>query len=445
MKSNICIKPKLLFLVLILFATIFCGCHGKTGPIELKVVNYYDLTSVNAAEEITAVWEKFQEQNPDIKLIREDYFNDVYHLKIEEYIESGNIPDVMYMWPSGRSSERLHLENLVKDLRPFLERDGLVAAYNPAALEKQLGGFLGELPNGMTYTSVLYANTQVLEECGLVPATTYEELVAQVPVLAAKGHETLLMANSEQWVMQSCLLSLLLGRFGGPYWADHVKNGTLRLTDEKLLKAFQFLQQLCDDGVISKNTFDVNYSEVVEAFSMGKGAYMLDGDWRLSSFVTNSDTGQALFSLQHQEKVDMLVFPVIPDSVHSKTVSGVCGTGWGISAAIKPNSAKEDAAWRLVKWLESKEVQQWRLEKGLAPFPSRMDVDMNSANLEPIQRKTIDFTRSYTGVTPVFDGEFSENVSQVCNSVLPLICLKKITPLEGAMRIQEEIDKENLN
>ena len=72
----------------------------------------------------------------------------------------------------------------MKDLRPLLEKDGLVAKYNPLSLVPQGGGYLGELPNGLTQTHVLYVNTAVLAACGLNPAKTYAELKAQVPVLS---------------------------------------------------------------------------------------------------------------------------------------------------------------------------------------------------------------------------------------------------------------------
>ncbi|HPX48218.1 MAG TPA: extracellular solute-binding protein, partial [Treponemataceae bacterium] len=94
----------------------------------------------------------------------------------------------------------------------------------------QSGGYLAELPIGVTQTHVLYVNTAVLKECGLSIPKTYDELKAQVPVLKAKGYETILMANAESWVMQSCLFSDIAGRFGG----SAVRDGTRRFSTDRL-------------------------------------------------------------------------------------------------------------------------------------------------------------------------------------------------------------------
>ncbi|NLK04944.1 MAG: carbohydrate ABC transporter substrate-binding protein, partial [Spirochaetales bacterium] len=93
--------------------------------IELTVLNYIDMSEPNSANEISMVWDKFAAENPDIKLVREDLFNEPFHQKTEAYVASGQVPDVLYMWPSGRSTS-LHTTKSVKDLMPFLQKDGMV-------------------------------------------------------------------------------------------------------------------------------------------------------------------------------------------------------------------------------------------------------------------------------------------------------------------------------
>jgi raffinose/stachyose/melibiose transport system substrate-binding protein len=72
--------------------------------VELTVLNYIDMSEPNSANEIAMVWDKFVAENPDIKLVREDLFNEPFHQKTEAYVASGQGPDVLYMWPSGRST-----------------------------------------------------------------------------------------------------------------------------------------------------------------------------------------------------------------------------------------------------------------------------------------------------------------------------------------------------
>ena len=82
-------------------------------PVVLRVLYYFDATSPGAQREITEVWEAFDKANPDIKIVREDLFNEPFHQKTEIYAATGQLPDVIYMWPGGRSTT-LHTKKLVK-------------------------------------------------------------------------------------------------------------------------------------------------------------------------------------------------------------------------------------------------------------------------------------------------------------------------------------------
>lgn len=42
---------------------------SASGQVELTVLNYIDMSEPNSANEIKMVWDKFEEENPDIKLV----------------------------------------------------------------------------------------------------------------------------------------------------------------------------------------------------------------------------------------------------------------------------------------------------------------------------------------------------------------------------------------
>lgn len=427
-------------------AMVFAGgsseaAASKDGKVTLKVLNYLDMTSANSADEITVLWEGFEKANPDIVLEREDLFNEPFHQKVEAYAAAGQLPDVIYAWPSGRSTT-LHTKKLLKDLRPLLEKDGLVAKYNPLSLVPQGGGYLGELPNGLTQTHVLYVNTAVLAACGLKPAKTYAELKAQVPVLKAKGYETILMANAEQWVMQSCLFSDIAGRFGGEGWNKAILDGKAKFTDPAFVNALKFVKTLYADGVLSQNTLSTTYGDVIGQFATKKGAYYIDGDWRVGAFITDKSTGEALIAPAVQKAEVMLtVFPEIPGAKVNNSTSVIVGTGWGMSAAIPAGSAKEQAAWRLIKWLEGKEIQTWRVETGAAATPSRSDIDISALKLEPMQQMMGNFGKQYSASTVVIDGVFEGPVYDPLNSGLQEIGLGTKTPEQVAAAVQKAFEE----
>ena len=112
------------------------GVGGGFDPneeVELRVLNYIDMSAAGAAEELEVVWKAFEDAHSNIKITREDEFNDPFHDSVDAYAAAGTPPDVMYCWPSGRSTT-LHSQKLLKDLSSLAARDGLSGNYIPLAL-----------------------------------------------------------------------------------------------------------------------------------------------------------------------------------------------------------------------------------------------------------------------------------------------------------------------
>lgn len=436
-------KKLTVLLVLALVATLVFAqgtTEASTGKTTIRVLNYIDMSEPNSANEIEQIWNKFSELHPEIEVIREDLFNEPFHQKVEAYAAQGNLPDVMYAWPSGRSST-LHTEHLIKDLTPFLEKDGLTDDYSAVAIAPQLGGYLGELPNGITATSMMFVNTKVLRENGLEMPETYDDLKAMVPVLNAKGIEVITMDCMDGWVMQSCLFSLIVGRFGGADWNTRLANGEIDFEDEWFVKALETVDNLYKDGIINRNTLSISYGSGRGDFANGKSAFYIDGDWACASFQTDVTTGQALFSPEQQETdVELINFPALDGEVVHNSNSSVVGTGWAMSADIPSGSAEEAAAWELIKFLEGEYAQTWRLTTGAA-FPSLTSIDVNKVceenNLEPLVAKRADWYNRIEVATPVIDGVLDPAVYEVINTVLAEIGLGSTTPLEAAKTVNQ--------
>ena len=433
-------------LVSILIVTLCCTmlfAQGKkestSGKIDITVLNYLDMAEPNSANEIALVWDKFAEENPDINVIREDLFNEPFHQKAEAYVASGNVPDVICMWPGGRSAS-LQINHNVKDLTPFLEKDGLISSYAASTLVPQAAGYLAELPSGLTSSHMMFANTKVLKESGLEMPKTMDDLIAMVPVLKAKGIEVIGMDNMDAWVMQSCLFSLIVGRMGGSDWYDRLESGEINFTDPWFVSSLEAVDKLYSSGVINRNTLSSAYGNGRGAFALGQCAFFIDGDWACASFQTDITTGKALLSREAQENdVELIVFPEISGEVVHNTTSGVVGKGFGMSATIPSGSAKEEAAWRLIKYLQGEYVQTYRLVVGES-FPSNLNVDVDKVieenNLEPLVGKRARFYQEYA-TTPVIDGVLQSDVYNVINTGLQEIGLGSKTPKAVAEEVQK--------
>lgn len=427
-------KKKTLFAFL--FAVVFSLC-AYSQKTTLTVLDYIDATAPGYAE-VQSIWQKFMIDNPDIEIVKEDLSNEPFHQKLAAYVAAGTVPDVMYMYPSGRSTI-LHEQKLVKDLEPLLGKEYL-SAFIPAVLDPagQKGGYLAELPQSICYSTVVYANTKLLADLRLKVPTTYKELRAMVPKLKAKGVRPILMANKDDWVMQSCLFSTIAGRMVGDDWIDRALAGEVKFTDKEFIKALEFVQTMYKDGVLGRDTIQISYGEAPALFASGKAAFLIDGDWRQNAFLTDPKSGIALIDPARQETDFQLVsFPAIPGEKNPGAVSAILGCGYGISAAIPAGSAKEKAAVRLVKYLYSREVQTAILELGRY-ITSRKDVTSDA--LEPFTPKMKAYYASTSETCYVLDGVLDTSVYTPLNLGLQEIGLGTKTPAQVAQATQAALD-----
>ncbi|MCL2718052.1 MAG: extracellular solute-binding protein [Lachnospiraceae bacterium] len=433
-----------IMLVLVLALSLAgCGNAGSSNVIELRVLNYFSIANPGALEEVERVWDAFEAAHPNIKLIREDEFEEPFHFATEAHAAAGTLPDVIYCWPSGRSSA-LHTNRLLKDLAPLVARDNFGANFNSTVLNPDAmgGGYLAMIPNGVTATHAFYVNLEVLESVGLEPAKTYSELVAQVPILREAGYETILMANEATWVMQSCLMSAIAGRFAGEGWEKAIHAGTAKFTDPDFVAAIEFIERMYVDGVLDRSTVAVDYGSSPGLFATNRAAYMIDGDWRVGDFITDAATGQVLIDPVRQEKILITVFPEIdlPGVKYNANNSVVLGTGWGLNANLEDGSDKLEAAWTLLKWLVGKEVLTFRVDSGGLPVPSRTDIDLASLDLEPMQVAVANLGQHYNRSNVVIDAAFDGQVYTPLNDGLQALGLGTITPMEVAQNVQNQFE-----
>jgi raffinose/stachyose/melibiose transport system substrate-binding protein len=442
-------KMMSVIIVVLITAVLVVACKGKnktsagTGSTTttVSVLDYSDMTVANTAVDREWIWATFRQRNTDVKLDIEALFNDPFHNKTEAYAASGNMPDVLYVWPSGRSTS-LHQNKLLKDLGPLIAKDGLQGSFLPLALDpsQQASNYQAMIPQTITSSHAFYVNMEVLKDCGLQPAKTYAELKAQVPVLKAKGYETVLMPNKDAWVMQSCLFSLVAGRFGGADWHERVLKGQAKFTDPDFVKALEFIATMYRDGVLAQSSLGMDYGDGPGLFATNKGAYYIDGDWRLGSFITDASTGQALIAPSRQGNFLITVFPDIEGAKINKSSTAVLGTGWAMSASIPAGSAKEDAAWRLIKWLTGVEVQSLLLEHGGFTVAANTGVDMTKLNLEPLQKTAGNMGKEYSAATCVIDAVFHSDVYTPINDGLQEIGMGTKTPQQIAAEVQRVFD-----
>jgi raffinose/stachyose/melibiose transport system substrate-binding protein len=428
---------KILFLALVLALAVLVPMTATAQATPLKFLYYIDASQAGYAED-QAIWQKFKDDNPDIDLQMEILFNQPYHEKLGAYIAAGTLPDVIYAWPSNRSSSAiLHQMHLLKDLTPLLGKQFLANFVAPAIDPKaQPSGYLAELPQSITYTTVMYANKKLLADNGFGLPKTYAQLKAMVPRLKAKGIQVVTIPDADGWQMQSCLFSTIVGRMLGNGWVDQVKTGKVKFTDPGYVAALSFVDTMFKDGVIPRADMQLGYGDGPTLFATGKAAFIIDGDWRQGFYITDKTTGNAVIAPDAQASDYAFInFPAIPGEKFPGVVSAIQGVGLGISSSIPKGSDVEKAAVRLLKYYYSPEVQQIKLETG-AFIPSLKGV--TSDKLEPFTTMMPKYYASINKISYVLDGVLDPGVcNNYVNKGLQDIGLGNKTPKQVATETEQ--------
>jgi raffinose/stachyose/melibiose transport system substrate-binding protein len=233
---------------------------------------------------------------------------------------------------------------------------------------------------------------------------------------------------------------MVAGRFCGAGWETKIHSGQAKFTDPDFVAALDFIRQMYTDGVIQRSAVGMDYGDGPGQFANNKSAYYIDGDWRVGAFITDSSTGQALISPSNQNNITIGVFPDIPGAKINSSSSVILGVGYGMSSAIPSGSAKEDAAWKLIKWMTGKEVSELRTEHGGTPTPSRTDLNFAAMQLEPLQRAIGAVGGTFNTATSVIDGVFASDVYLPINYGLINLALGTTTGAAVAQETQRAFD-----
>jgi raffinose/stachyose/melibiose transport system substrate-binding protein len=326
--------------------------------VLIRVLNY----PTGDGDEGAALWAPFQAAHPGIQLEREDVSGAAYDAQIAGYMSRDELPDVVYAWPGGRSA-KLHEGFFLKDLSPFIQRDGLFSSFYgilyPGA---QRAGYRAVIPLGFQVRNLFYINKYALWYCGYTPAATGAYLQNQANAIRSQGVEVLKLSGASAAESCAALFALIAGRFNGPGWGSRLYTGESRFSDPDFVKALRYIKTLYASGALSSASFN---AASIAGFTNNTCAYYLAG------------RGEGLENLAAPggpNDVAVDSFPTIGDVYINNTINAALAPGWGMSARIEPGSAKEAAAWGLIAWLTGKEAQTWLLDKGYIENPSRNDV-----------------------------------------------------------------------
>lgn len=300
---------------------------------------YGSVTDVSAAVGecgiITALVNKFQADNPDIKVNVTTVEWPGYD-QLNAQMASGAAPDVVSMHYSAISDYQS---------RGLLDPvDGVLAAagVDPAAFTDAGRG--GVTKEGQMYglpfdnwTMLFHVNLNLMKEAGLVNADgtpilpkTPDELYAQGKQFTEKtGKPYLVQILANETAAYARVLYTFLQQQNSDFFADPT---AIKLNTPEAAAVVGMLKKIKDEGL---TTVNMDYPAAVSGFINGDGGIAINGTWLIGDFVAQSQQeGTALAN-------GYTVYP-IPQLFAGRDATYADGHGWVLPH--KERSAEQDAA-----------------------------------------------------------------------------------------------------
>ncbi len=332
----------------------YIGCPGSTnttaaapeqGTVTITVAG---ATSSPAEEKlVVANLDKFQQLHPNIKINWQDIGTN-YVDKMRANVAAGTVPDVFYLQPD-MATEYIPAGKLL-DLSPYLQRDKVSPTDYYASLLHPFSCKSGQifgLPKDWNSLAVFY-NKKMFQAAGVAEPTaswTWDDMRADAKKLTKAGNAS----NS----VYGITLAADESRWGAFLFAD---GGTMLNGDgtqaafnsQAGLDALNFYTGFQKDGS-SVIPSSVGAGWAGDAFGKQRAAMALEGGWLIP------------YLSQQFPDVQYGVAPV-PLAPNGKRADLIYTNAW----AAYGNTKHADAAWQLIHYMASKDVQASQLHAGFA-------------------------------------------------------------------------------
>lgn len=333
---------------------------------------------------------------------------DQYWTLLEAGASGGDMPDVFWMHSN--------------EVQKYMENDILMDLTDRIASSEKLE--MDKFPediknlyswNGKTYaipkdvdTIALFYNKTMFDEAGLSypdDSWTWDDFYdAAVKLTKEDGSQygTAMNPSNEQDGWMNIIYSM-----GGKVLTDDKKASGF--DDPNTIKAMEFVQKLVDNVMPSATVMAETGTDVL--LGSGKIAMLSQGSWMVPQFKEHEYIS---------ENCDVAVLPKDPTT--GNRVSLYNGLGWAVSAKTK----NPDAAWQLVEWFGTKDMQLKQAQLGvtMAAYDGVSDEWKNNADkfdLQPFldMRENIVF-RPSTRATLTWWNPMCETFKEAWNGNMPM-------------------------
>ncbi len=324
-------KSGSLLLVLLLMFGMLLGISYAKEPVTLHIMHWNRLGQ--------NVIDKFEKDNPGIKIQFELFPVDKFIQVIKTRIAADEVPDIL-------GAQEVDFRNYIKQgVYMDLSKEGFLKNYYPGAVA-ELKDFSGvgkvySVPTN-AFALGLWTNRDLFDKNGIKIPSNAVELADAAAKLKAKGIAPFVQGVKDGWPIQQDMFPLFALQVQKPDYYQKMKTGEHKWTDPEVKAAFQKWAALFDTkGYLIQGSLGLTYEQAYQVFEQGKAAMWPMGSWA-TEFMKDKDGNAKKLPF----KLEFVPFPSNNPGEQRVLPGTYIGAMYAISAHTKhPVEAKKFITW----------------------------------------------------------------------------------------------------
>lgn len=289
----------------------------------------------------------------------------------------------------------------------------------------QEGGALTAIPL-MGNLQVIVYRTDVYDELGLEPPTSYEELIANAKTIQEAGtrygYVTRLQGTPGASAITYDFMPYLRSQ-GGTWFVDEGTDWTPNVDTPEAIRAAELLFEAAQYG--PEDTTTIGQAQAIATMQSGDA-----GQLQVVAAAAESMQDEANSNVVGQ--VGYAPLPLDPDG-NPSAASGL----WALGVPAGLEQERAEAALDFVAWVTGPEGQQVFAEHG--GIPTRSDA-FDAPGISDVSAQYLDVVAaSAEDATGQFRFEFASQFLDVTEPTLASIAAGTVSPAEGMAQMQEEL------
>jgi len=333
------------------------------------LVTWDDYTDVGQAAVIEQLNQNFQAAHSGVTINRTARTFDDLSLTLKLAVSSGDGPQVTKVNQGAGDQGTMAKQGLLLPIDDYIAQYGWDKRQSDGVLARARWSDTGQFGEGKTYGISglgeivgLYYNKKLLADAGIAePPKTFEDLVADVDTLKAKGIVPFVIGTSKQHFALHMIAGIEQAHIDASkrQALDDViygRGGSLKT--DGALQAATIVQKWATNGSFIDGYQGISGDDAVQLFVAGGGAFLISGTWQFGTVQTNPD-------------IHFMAIPA-PAGVDKPLSVGGVDLSWSITSNAK-DKATQDLAAQYIDYMVSPDAATIWAKAGFFPSTALPD------------------------------------------------------------------------